>query len=168
MSNLEIKPQRRDRRMNLAGRALIPMVLVVMTACSGETSVTPPLGPQGSAQVAQEQNYSFSISPRDRTVRVRFARVRSDGTESVSSFMGRMFASADSAGARQLVLDLRATRGGDAFLVVPLVKGILARERFAQPGGLVVLVGPESFSPGQNAAALLQQYARPIFVRDKP
>lgn len=154
--------------MNLAGRALIPMVFVVMAACSRETSVTPPFGQQGSAQVAQERNYSFLISPSDRTVRVRFARVRSDGTESVSSFMRRMFASADSAGARQLVLDLRATRGGDAFLVVPLIKGVLARERFAEPGGLIVFVGPESYSPGQNAATLLQQYASPIFVRDAP
>jgi len=62
------------------------------------------------------------------------------------------------------VLDLRATRGGDAFLVVPLLKGVLARERFVQPGGLVVIVGPESFSQGQNAASMLERYANPVFV----
>jgi hypothetical protein len=28
-----------------------------------------------------------------------------------------------------------------------------------------VIVGPESFSPGQNTAKLLQQYAQPIFVK---
>ena len=78
--------------------------------------------------------------------------------------MQRMFASADSAGATRLVLDLRSTRGGDAFLVVPLLKGVLARERFAQPGGLVVIVGPESFSQGQNAASMLERYANPVFV----
>jgi hypothetical protein len=164
MSNLEFKTQRRDRHTNLAGRSWILMVLVVMAACSGETPVTPRPGPQVSAQAAQEQNYSFSISPADRTVRVRFTCVRSDGIESVSSFMQRMFASADSAGATRLVLDLRSTRGGDAFLVVPLLKGVLARERFAQPGGLVVIVGPESFSPGQSAASMLQRYANPVFV----
>jgi hypothetical protein len=142
------------------------MALVVMAACSGETPVTPRSEPQASAQAAQEQNYSFSISPADRTVRVRFTRVRSDGIESVSSFMQRMFASADSAGATRLVLDLRSTQGGDAFLLVPLLKGVLARERFAQPGGLVVIVGPGSFSPSQNAASMLQRYANPAFVRE--
>jgi hypothetical protein len=164
MSNLEFKTQRRDRRENLAGRAWVPMLLVVMAACSGETPVTPLSQPQVSTHASQEQNYSFSISPADRTVRVRFTRVRSDGIESVSSFMQRMFASADSAGATRLVLDLRSTRGGDAFLVVPLLKGVLARERFAQPGGLVVIVGPESFSQGQNAASMLERYANPVFV----
>jgi hypothetical protein len=168
MSNLEFKLQRRDRRRNLAGCPWISMALVVMAACSGETPVTPLSRPQGSTQASQKQNYSFTISPADRTVRVRFTRVRSDGIESVSSFMQRMFASADSAGATRLVLDLRSTRGGDAFLVVPLLKGVLARERFAQAGGLVVITGPESFSPRQTAAALLQEYANPIFVQDAP
>jgi C-terminal processing protease CtpA/Prc len=164
MSNLEFKLRRRDRRINLAGYAWIPMALVVMAACSGETPVTPGSEPQADVQAVPEPNYSFSISTADRTVHVRFTRVRSDGIESVSSFMQRMFASADSTGATRLVLDLRSTRGGDAFLIVPLLKGVLARERFAQTGGLVVLVGPESFSPGQSAASMLQRYAKPVFV----
>jgi hypothetical protein len=79
-----------------------------------------------------------------------------------------MFASADASGATRLVIDLRSVRGGDSFLVVPLVKGILARERFNQSGGLLVVVGDASFSPGQSAAAVLQQYAHPIFVREPP
>jgi hypothetical protein len=91
--------------------------------------------------------------------------VRSNGNESISAFMQRVFDSADAAGATRLVLDLSATRGGDAFLAVPLVKGVLARERFTRHGGLIVIIGPDSFSPRQNAAKLLQEYARPIFVK---
>lgn len=139
--------------------------LGVMLACSGETPVAPRSQSQISAQVGEEKNYSFSISPSDRTVRVRFTHVRSEGTESISAFMRRMFASADSAGATRLVVDLRSIRGGDAFLLVPLLRGVLARERFGQRGGLFVVVGDASFSPGQNAATLLQQYVNPIFVR---
>jgi hypothetical protein len=78
--------------------------------------------------------------------------------------MQRMFASADAAGADRLVLDLRAIKGGDSFMLVPLVKGVLARERFARPGGIVLIVGPDSFSPEQNAASVLQRYANPIFA----
>lgn len=150
--------------MGRMGRNTILVMLGVVAACAGETPVAPRSEPQVSAQVAREPNYSFSISPTDRTLRVRFSRVRSDGTESVSAFVQRMFASADAAGATKLVLDLRAIRGGDSFLTVPLVKGVLARDRFAQRGGLVVIVGPESFSPAQNTASLLQRYANPILV----
>jgi hypothetical protein len=159
------KSGRRDLRAPLLrSRAWMLVALSVMAACAGESPVTPRSEPALSAAVAGEANYSFSISPADRTVRVRFTRVRSDGAESVSAFMARMFASADAAGATKLVLDLRAIEGGDSFLVVPLVKGVIARERFAQRGGLVVIVGPESFSQRQNAASLLQWYANPIFV----
>ena len=78
--------------------------------------------------------------------------------------MRRVFASADAARATRLVLDLSAIRGGDAFLLVPLVKGILARDQFTRQGGLVVVVGPNSFSPSQSAATILRQYAQPVFV----
>jgi len=164
MSNYRTETRRRGQRVKIPGRGWMVVLLGVMAACAGESPVTPRSEPQVSEQVASEPNYSFSISPADRTVRVRFTRVRSDGTESVSAFMQRMFASADAAGATKLVLDLRSIRGGDSFLVVPLVKGVLARERFVQRGGLVVMVGPESFSQAQSAASLLQRYANPMFV----
>jgi hypothetical protein len=141
-------------------------MLGALVACSGETLLAPGSHQQLTARVVPETNYSYSISPVDHAVGVRFTRVRSDGDESVSAFMQRMFASADSAGATRLVLDLRSVRGGDAFLLVPLVKGVLARERFLQRGSLVVIVGPDSFSPGQNAASMLQRYANPVLVEE--
>ncbi|HEY4733367.1 MAG TPA: hypothetical protein VIH53_02355 [Gemmatimonadaceae bacterium] len=143
---------------------LIAPALALLLACSSEPS-TAPSARQDNAGGASDANYSFTISPEQGTVRVRFGRVRSTGQESISAFMQRVFDSADAVGARQLVLDLSATRGGDAFLAVPLVKGVLSRERFTRRGGLIVIVGSESFSPRQNAARLLQEYAQPIFVK---
>jgi hypothetical protein len=157
-----------DRVVNQTGRAWIVALLALVVGCSGDTAVAPSPQERSPVQVTVGENYSFSIAPGDRTVYARFTRVRSDGTESVSAFVRRLFASADAAGASRLVLDLRSVRGGDSFLVVPLLKGILARERFAQRGGLVVVVGDASFSPGQSVAALLEQYAHPIFVREPP
>jgi hypothetical protein len=76
----------------------------------------------------------------------------------------RVFASADAAGATRVVVDLSAIKGGDSFLLVPLVKGILAREQFTRRGGLTVILGPDSFSPAQNTATMLKRFANPIFV----
>jgi hypothetical protein len=136
---------------------------MLVVGCATDSSVAPAAA-RNEVATALQPNYSFSIAPDGRSVEVRFARIRTDGGESVSAFVERMFASADAAGATRLVVDLSATKGGDSFLVVPLVRGILAREQFARRGGLVVIVGPESFSPSQNTAAVLQRYAEPIFV----
>jgi hypothetical protein len=146
-------------------RAMLLMVpaLTMAMGCSTDSSVAPH-AIQTTVASTPERNYSFSILPGSRTVRVRFARVRTEGGESVSAFMERMFTTADAAGATRLVLDLSATKGGDSFLVVPLVRGIVAREQFRKHGGLVVIVGPDTFSPSQSTAAALQRYAQPIFV----
>jgi len=160
MSN-QLLPQRRDAARR-AGWWAAPLLTLVL-ACSTDTAVGPALRRE-SAVTARETNYSFFATPSDRSVHVRFARVRSDGTESVSDFMRRVFASADAMAATKLVLDLSETKGGDSFLLVPLLKGILAREQFTRRGGLVVILGPNSFSQSQNAATLLEQYAHPIFV----
>ena len=142
---------------------LIAPVVAMLLACSTESAVAPaPV--QSTAAVVADRNYSFSIAPSG-TVHVKFTRVRGTPSESVSDFVGRMFAGADAAGATRLVVDLSATKGGDAFLLVPLVKGIIAREQFTRRGGLIVIVGPDSFSPAQNAARMLRQYAQPIFVQ---
>jgi hypothetical protein len=157
-----------DRLVNHAARAWIVALVGLVVACSGEMVVAPAPKLLSPAPVTVGRNYSFSITPADHTVHVQFTRVRSDGTESVSAFMQRLFASADAAGATRLVVDLRSVRGGDSFLVVPLVKGILARERFSRHGGLVVVVGDANLSPGQSTATVLEQYAQPIFVREPP
>jgi hypothetical protein len=138
-------------------------MLVLVLACSAESTMAPtPAGK--SAAVTIEPNYSFSITPGDRTVYVRFSRVRGDGKESVSAFMQRVFASADAAGATRLVVDLSATKGGDSFLVVPLLKGILSREQFTRRGGLTVILGPDSYSAAQSTATVLETYASPVFI----
>jgi hypothetical protein len=79
-----------------------------------------------------------------------------------------MVASADWADARRVVIDLRSISGSDERLAVPLVRGVLTRDRFAHGGALYVVVGRDSFAPAQNAATLLQRYANPILVHELP
>jgi hypothetical protein len=120
--------------------------------------------PTAPAIPERQQNHSYSISPVDRSVHVRFTDARNEGEEPVHAFIRRMFESADSAGSTRLVVDLRSVSGSDTFVLVPLLKGVITRDRFLERGGLLVLVGSDSFSPRQNAATLLRQYANPVFV----
>jgi hypothetical protein len=141
--------------------------MFVTLACAEPTSTSlrPPAAP---AINGLQQNSSYTIDGASHTVYVRLAQIRGESSEPVHAFVRRMFASADSADARRLVIDLRSVAGSDARLAVPLVRGVVTRDRFAKSGGLYVVVGSNSFGPTQNAATLLQRYANPILVRELP
>src|SRR5688572_29281242 len=119
---------------------------------------------EGQMLARPQESNSYSISSIDRTIYVRLTTSRAGRAEPVHAFLRQMFQSADSADAQRLVVDLRAVTGSDVRLLVSLIKGIVTRERFAQPAGLYVIIGSRSFSPEQNAATLLRQYANPIFL----
>jgi hypothetical protein len=146
----------------------IPLGLIfVALSCAEPTSISlaPPAAP---AIDGQQQSSSYTIDAANHTVYVRLSQIRGESGEPVYAFVRRMFASADSADARRLVIDLRSITGSDARLAVPLVRGVVTRDRFAIGGGLYVVVGPDSFAPTQNAATLLQRYANPILVHELP
>jgi hypothetical protein len=139
-------------------------LILTALSCAEPTAVS--LRPAAPTIVGrQQQNNSYSINAADGTVYVTLAQVRGESGERIRAFVQRMFESADSASARRLVIDLRSITGGDGRLLVPLIKGVVMRERFMHSGGLYLVVGPDSFAPAQNAATLLKQYANPILVR---
>jgi hypothetical protein len=146
-------------------RIRLGLILLMALGCAEPTASSP--RPAAPTIVGQQRNNFYSINTADRTVYVTLAQVRGE-VEPVHAFMRRMFASADSAGARRLAIDLRAITGSDARLLVPLIKGVVTRDRFVKRGGLFLVVSTSSFAPGQNAATLLRQYANPILVTDTP
>ncbi|MDQ3520602.1 MAG: amidohydrolase family protein, partial [Gemmatimonadota bacterium] len=111
-----------------------------------------------------DKPYWFTILPAERTVYFQFNRVRNVGDESLETFAQRMFESADSALTERLVIDMRWNYGGNTALLGPLLRGVMARERFMKRGGLFVIVGRHTFSAAQNATTLLERYANPIVV----
>jgi len=141
----------------------IRLGLVLLTlSCAEPTAILP--RPETAAIAGEQKTNSYSINAADRSVYVRLVQLRGEGGEPIHAFLRRMLETADSAGAQRLVVDLRSIAGSDARLLVPLIKGIVTRDRFVRGGGLYVVVGPNSFSSTQNAATLLRQYAHPIFL----
>jgi hypothetical protein len=142
-------------------------LIFVALSCAEPTSIS--LAPSSAPAIdGQRQTNSYTIDDASHTVYVKLAQIRGDGDEPVYAFVRRMFVSADSADARRLVIDLRSISGSDARLAVPLVRGVLTRDRFAKGGGLYVVVGGDSFATAQNVATLLQRYANPILVHELP
>ena len=145
---------------------IIRLSLIVLALGCAEPTATLSR-PAGPAIVGQKSN-SYFINAGNRTVYLTVAQTRRENAEPVHAFVKRMFVSADSAGSQRLVVDLRSIADGDTRLLVPLIKGVVARDRLVKRGGVYVIVGPDSFSPRQNAARLLEQYANPIFVDEAP
>src|SRR5438045_1477897 len=104
-----ISPLRLGIPVSCHGMLMGP-VLAIVLGCSADSSIAP-AAQQRRTPSSARADYSFSISPERGTVRVQFGRVRSNGDESISAFMQRVFDSADAVGASRLVLDLSATRG---------------------------------------------------------
>jgi hypothetical protein len=146
----------------LVSRARLGLVLLSF-ACAEPTAISPRAGTEATAAHGQLDN-SFYFDAAHTTIYVKLGHVRGEEPEPVYAFMRRAFDSADSAGVRRLVIDVRSVAGSDARLLVPLIQGIVTRDRLVRSGGLYVVVGPNSFSPTQRAATLLQRYANPIFV----
>ena len=140
-------------------------LILFALGCAEPTGTSPQPAVQVITRNEQRDN-SYSVDAAHTTVYVRLIELRGDGGEPIHAFMSRVFESADAVGARRLVVDVRSISGSDARLLVPLIKGVVARDRLVRRGGLYVVIGPDSFSPAQNAATLLQQYANPIFIRD--
>ena len=150
-------------------RKITPCLAVLALACAEPTITAPApatLAPRGEGELSQRNSYS--IRAAENTIFVKIVQVRGESGEPIHAFIRKMFVSADSARAERLVIDLRSISASDIRLTVPLIKGVATRHRFAQRGGLFVVVGDESFSPSQSTARLLQQYANPIFVRQPP
>ena len=148
---------------SIMSRARVALILALVccadpTATLSRPTTPPTVGPD-------QRNNSYSINAGDRTVHVTVVQVRGETGEPIRAFLKRMFESADSANAQRMVLDLRSVSGGDARLLTPLVGGIVRRDQFVRVGGLYVRTGSQSFSPAQNAATLLQQYAHPILIQ---
>ena len=150
-------------------RTIRACLAVLALACAEPTLTAPaPATPALRGEGEPSRKNSYYIDAAESTIFVKIVQVRGESGESIHAFIRKMFASADSARADRLVIDLRSISGSDIRLTVPLIKGVATRQRFAQLGGLFVVLGDESFSPSQSTATLLQRYANPIFVRQPP
>lgn len=85
------------------------------------------------------------------------------GIPAFMQFTSNVFAAMDEPQWGKLIIDLRRNGGGNNFLGEPLRKQI-ARSRFNRPGGLYVLIGPQTFSAAQNLVNRLERETFAIFA----
>jgi hypothetical protein len=107
----------------------------------------------GSGNYLKQLDHALYVSFDDLTVSV----------EEGAAFTRSIFEAMGNPEARRLVIDLRRNGGGNNFLAEALRHGI-ERSSFNRPGGLYVLIGPQTFSAAQNLANRLEREIFAIFV----
>ena len=106
--------------------------------------------------------WAFEAMDQGRTLYLAFNKVADTEEETFEAFCGRLFQAGSDAD--RLVVDLRWNTGGNGTLIWPLLEGVRAHPRFSKPGGLVVLIGPHTFSAGMMVAVKLEQTGVATFI----
>jgi len=88
----------------------------------------------------------FAWLPEDSTLYVQSNFVQDYRGTRFAAVADSLFAVADRAPVRRFILDLRYNSGGDGSKVLPFVHEIIRRPGLDQPGKLVLLLGPKTFS----------------------
>jgi hypothetical protein len=87
-----------------------------------------------------------------------------DGDVLFGDFIQRLFAFADSAGAKAFVLDIRHNHGGNNTILQPLIHGLIKRDSLNRKGALFTIIGRGTFSAAQNCANWMEEHTRTLFV----
>jgi Peptidase family S41 len=107
--------------------------------------------------------YWYKYLPDGGTLYCQINTIQQKPTDSLSAFIARAIAAADSAGADKFVLDLRLNGGGNGDfnkqILLPLIKS-----RYDTPGHLYVLTGRRTWSAAQTLVTELMKYTTAIFV----
>ncbi len=108
-------------------------------------------------------DYWFEYLPEQRTIYTQLNVVRNKPDETVEAFFNRVFAFVAANPVDKFVLDLRLNGGGNNFLNLPIVRGVI-RSKIDERGKFFVVIGRETFSAAQNLVNQLEKYTNVIFV----
>ena len=107
--------------------------------------------------------YWYKYLPERRALYMQINAIQQKSADSLSAFMARAIAAADSAGADKFVLDLRLNGGGNGGfnkqILLPLIKS-----RYDVPGHLYVFTGRRTWSAAQMLVTEMMKYTTAIFV----
>jgi hypothetical protein len=109
-------------------------------------------------------NYWFEYLADSKTVYVQYNAVGNKRDESVADFFKRVFAFVDANPVERFVLDIRRNGGGSNPLNLPIIHGLIRRDKINQPGKLFAIIGRGTFSAAVFLTGDLQEHTHAIFV----
>ncbi len=108
-------------------------------------------------------DYWFEYLPEQKTLYVQFNVVRNKPDETVEAFFNRVFGFAAANPVEKFVLDIRKNGGGNNFLNLPIIRGVL-KSKIDERGKFFVIIGRQTFSAAKNLVNHLETFTNVIFV----
>ena len=102
-----------------------------------------------------------------RTVYVQMNRVINDPADSLEKFAARMLDTLLRPQTRAVVVDLRNNSGGNAAVLPPLIRSLVAYRALKPTAPMYVLIGRQTFSAAQSLVNRLEEYCSPILVGEE-
>ena len=93
----------------------------------------------------RHQNW-FELVPEQNALYFRYSTCADESDQAVSDLSGRIISTIDSNDVERLIVDLRANGGGNSGLLEPFISRLKSRPAMRRPGGVIVLIGRDTFS----------------------
>jgi hypothetical protein len=108
--------------------------------------------------------YWFEYHPDTKMLYFQFNQVADKPGEPFDKFVERMFTFIREHEVAKLVIDMRENRGGNTFLVKPLIHALIRDNDLSQAGKLFVVIGRTTFSAAMNTVDFIERNTNVIFV----
>ncbi len=111
-----------------------------------------------------DEMYWFEYLEDEKLVYFQFNSVRNKADDPIWMFAKRLFEFIESNPVEYLVIDLRRNGGGNNFLNVPIVQGLIKSEKVNKNGHLFVIASRHTVSAAMNCAADIEYHTEAMFV----
>ena len=108
--------------------------------------------------------YWFDVLAEQKAVYCQINGIGNDANEPFDKFCKRLFEAVEQPEIEALVIDMRYNGGGNTFVNVPLIEGIIRSDKLQQAGKLFVIIGRQTFSAAQNTTSELERRTKAILV----
>ncbi|MGH9602323.1 MAG: hypothetical protein ACRD24_08020, partial [Terriglobales bacterium] len=109
-------------------------------------------------------SFWYEYLPDSRTLYVQYNEVANKPDETVRAFFQRVYQFVDANPVDRFVLDLRLNGGGNNFLNLPIIHGLIRSDKVNQKGKLFTIIGRRTFSAAQNCVNQLERHTQTLFV----
>lgn len=109
------------------------------------------------------ENYWFESPPRARAVYCAYNRCSEDPGRPMERFVEELLAEVEAQDAHRLVIDLRHNSGGNSRVLSQSIPALFAHANLQEPGAIVALIGPRTYSSGMMNAQQLRQAGGVLF-----
>jgi tetratricopeptide (TPR) repeat protein len=108
--------------------------------------------------------YWFEPQTDERMIFCQINGIGDDPSNPFRNFCKRLFDAVEQPEIDTLVIDMRHNGGGDTFINVPLIEGIIRSAKLQEPNRLFVVIGRLTFSAAQNTTDELERRTKAILV----